>query len=228
MNESPVAAHSSSPADLKARIAAEREGRPFLIYRSGDGGQQIVQLPEGGQLSIGRRPENDIGLDWDTEVSRVHAQLECVAGAWTIVDDGLSRNGSSVNGARVASRKRLRDGDILRFGNTVVAYVSPGERESEATAAAPDEEPGRELTETQRKILLALARPFKDASGLPTPATNKEIAEEVFLSVDAVKGHLRVLFQKFGVQELPQNQKRAQLVWRALQSGAISAPQLWQ
>jgi len=47
------------------------------------------------------------------------------------------------------------------------------------------------------------------------------------LSVEAVKGHLRALFRKFAVDALPQNQKRAQLVWRAFRSGAISAGNLW-
>jgi hypothetical protein len=33
----------------------------------------------------------------------------------------------------------------------------------------------------------------------------------VSLSVDAVKDHLRGLFEQFGLSELPQNQKRATL-----------------
>ena len=71
-------------------------------------------------------------------------------------------------------------------------------------------------------MLIALCRPFKDAGKHATPATNKQIAEEVFLGVDAVKVHLRALFAKFGVEDLPQNSKRAALVERALQSGLIS------
>ena len=39
--------------------------------------------------------------------------------------------------------------------------------------------------------------------------------------MDAVKTHLRALFEKFGVGELPQNQKRVALVQRALQSGVV-------
>jgi pSer/pThr/pTyr-binding forkhead associated (FHA) protein len=226
---SPIAAHASSPADLKARIDAERLGQPFILFRDGLGAQRIVALPhDGSSITVGRRPGNTIALDWDTEVSRVHARLECVAGEWTIIDDGLSRNGSWVNGERLTARRRLRDGDALRFGNTVVAYLRPGERESEATASAVESVPGTNLTDTQRRVLIALARPFKDPNGLATPATNKAIAEELFLSVDAIKGHLRVLFQKFGVQDLPQNQKRAQLVWLAFRSGAISAASLWE
>ena len=225
---SPIAAHASSPADLRARIEAEKQGRPFLLYRDTLGTQHIYALPAEGAAVVGRRLENDVALEWDTEVSRVHARLEKIGGDWTVMDDGISRNGSWINGERVTGRRRLRDGDALRFGTTVVAFIQPGERESEATVSGHEPTPGSDLTEQQRRVLLALARPFKDPAGLATPATNKEIADEVFLSVDAVKGHLRVLFQKFGVQDLPQNQKRAQLVWRAFRSGTISATNLWE
>ena len=44
----------------------------------------------------------------------------------------------------------------------------------------------------------------------------------MFLSVDAVKGHLRALFSKFGIEHLPQNEKRLRLVERALQAGLVS------
>src|ERR1700759_5287311 len=34
--ESPLDAHVATPQDLKDRIAAERRGTPFLVYRDGD------------------------------------------------------------------------------------------------------------------------------------------------------------------------------------------------
>ena len=34
------------------------------------------------------------------------------------MDDGLSRNGTFVNGERLSGRRRLTDGDTLRFGGT--------------------------------------------------------------------------------------------------------------
>src|SRR3712207_5816904 len=77
------------------------------------------------------------------------------------------------------------------------------------------------LTESQRAVLLALCRPFKHGSAYAVPTTNQDIAAELFLSQDAVKTHLRALFAKFGVEELPQNQKRLRLVERALQSGVV-------
>jgi hypothetical protein len=41
-----------------------------------------------------------------------------------------------------------------------------------------------------------------------------------------VKGHLRTLFEKFGVEDLPQNRKRLRLVERAVETGAVSLREL--
>jgi DNA-binding NarL/FixJ family response regulator len=68
---------------------------------------------------------------------------------------------------------------------------------------------------------VALCRPLNDASSA-VPATNRQIAEEVFLSVDAVKAHLRILFERFGLGGLPQNEKRARLAQAALAAGAVT------
>jgi len=78
------------------------------------------------------------------------------------------------------------------------------------------------LTSTQRSVIEALCRPYLAGAAYATPATNQQIADEVYLSVDSVKTHLRTLFHKFGVEELAQNQKRAKLVELALRSGLVS------
>ena len=130
-------------------------------------------------------------------------------------------NGTFVNGERVTGRRRLRDGDELRFGGTAIVFRAPVARETDGTAAAPPR-PAMHLSEAQRRVLVALCRPFKDGSAFATPATNQQIADELFLSVDAVKTHLRALFAEFGVDDLPQNQKRARLVELALRRGHVS------
>ena len=43
----------------------------------------------------------------------------------------------------------------------------------------------------------------------------------MFLTVDAVKAHLRVLFDRYGLSELPQNEKRARLVATVLDAGVL-------
>ncbi len=212
-----------SPRDLKARIEAERTGLPFLYWRDGAGEQHILMLGENsGRVTIGRREQADVPLAWDQEVSRAHALLEPVGDEWTLVDDGLSRNGSYVNGGRVAGRQRLHDGDRLCFGKTYVFYCQPtNDRGGESTARAADAPPAVPLSERQRKVLIALCRPVQESRSA-TPATNPQIAAEVHLSVDAVKAHLRPLFDRFGLAELPQNEKRSKLVSIVLTSGILA------
>ncbi|MGH2939903.1 MAG: response regulator transcription factor [Solirubrobacterales bacterium] len=79
------------------------------------------------------------------------------------------------------------------------------------------------LTDTQLGILAALCRPIAAGNSYATPATNQEIADEVFLSVGAVKGHLRTLYRKFGIEDLPHNQKRARLVELAIEGGYVES-----
>jgi pSer/pThr/pTyr-binding forkhead associated (FHA) protein len=209
--------------ELKAQIEAEREGRPFLVYRDAADEQQILPVPQDTEeLWVGRREASDIRLDFDDEVSGLHAQLEFVGGDCTVVDDGLSRNGSYVNGERVRGRKLLHDGDVLRFGKTLVLYRAPGGESRESTVLSADVLEAGGVSPAQKRVLVALCRPYKDGAAFATPATNGQIGEELHLSVDAVKTHLRALFEKFGVGDLPQNQKRVALVERALQSGMVA------
>ena len=213
----------STPAEVKARLDAERRGQPFLLYRDGEGAQVIVPLA--GALTVGRRAAADVALTWDSEVSRLHAQLEPAGADWTVVDDGLSRNGTYVNGERVSGRRRLRDGDRIVFGETPVTFRAPADAEASSTAAISLRGPAVTLSEGQRRVLVALCRPLKD-SAYATPATNREIAAEVHLSVDAVKAHLRVLFERFDLDELPQNRKRARLAALALVNGVVRPHEL--
>ncbi len=213
----------TTPLELKAQIEAERRRAAFLVHRDGDGEQQIVTLAEAA-VWVGRRDTVGLSLAWDDQVSGVHAALEPTGGEWTLVDDGLSRNGSFVNGERVNGRRRLRDRDMLRFGRTVVAFRAPAQagRQQSTMIAGEGLLVAARLSDTQRKVLVALCRPFKDGAMHATPATNQQIADELFLSVQAVKAHLRALFEKFRVEDLAQNSKRAALVQRALASGLIS------
>jgi hypothetical protein len=212
-----------SPRDLKALIEAERTGMPFVYWRDREGVQHILMLgPDRGQVQIGRRDNSDIPLAWDPEVSRLHALLDPVGEQWTLVDDGLSRNGSFVNGSRMHGRHRLADGDRMYFGNVRVVFRGPaGERGSQSTARASNSPSGIPLTERRRKVLIELCRPVAESSSA-TPATNPRIAAALYITVDTVKAVLRELFDQFGLGELPQNEKRTRLVAMALESGLLS------
>jgi predicted component of type VI protein secretion system len=195
---------------------------PALIYRDDAGGQRF--FPLGGQtsLTIGRGSGCDVRLAWDERVSRVHAGLDLVGSDWTLVDDGLSRNGTFLNGERLSGRRRLRDGDTFVLGSTSFRFWDTSRGSTQLTKVGEQLVTAASLSPTQRQIVTALCRPYKHDDPYATPASNQQIADELFLSVDAVKTHLRTLFQKFHVEDLPQNQKRVKLVERVLGLGLVS------
>lgn len=212
-------------ADINAVLVAERDGLPFVHYRDGDGIQHLLTLGD-QRVTIGREFDNDLVLDWDREASRLHALLERLGGSWTVVDDGMSRNGTFVNGVRVRGRRRLGDGDEVRIGTTVVSFRDPvvGAEETPlataATAAAT-------VTPGQRRVLIALCKPLLEPGAVgAVPPSNAEIAGELTVSVEAVRTHLKTLFRLFEVPDLPQNRKRAELARRALASGVVLAQDL--
>lgn len=211
--------HANSPAgsqsvtELKARIEAERKGEPFVLYSDGSDRQQLFSFEPGvASASVGRSGSSDLVLDWDEQVSRLHARFERAQEDLTVVDDGLSSNGTFVNDERLSGRHRLADGDTVRVGSVTMIFRSP-QGEEQAVA---------DLSTTQRRVLVALCRPYKDGSAFANPATNQQIADELFLSMDAVQTHLKVLFAKFGLEQTTPSQKRMRLVERGFYSGLIS------
>jgi pSer/pThr/pTyr-binding forkhead associated (FHA) protein len=211
-----------TPRELQRRIEAERVGRPFLLYRHDDGTEGLFTLADDrSRVTIGRGEACDVRLMRDPEVSRLHAELERLGGIWVVVDDGLSRNGTFVNGERIAGRHRLTTGDVLRCGDSLLTFRDPSGVSYDSTRPASDN-PAAQVTESQRRVLVALCRPLREGGNYAMPAGNKEIADELVLTVGAVKAHLRTLFEKLGVEDLPQNRKRLRLVERAVETGVIS------
>ncbi len=213
--------HDFTPAELKAQLGMERRGDPFLIYREPDSEQQLLAL-EGERISVGRGGQNELALIWDVETSRVHALLERLGGSWTVVDDRLSRNGTFVNGTRVQGRRRLDDRDLIRIGATDVLFRDPSRSDAETPPVASRAAIAG-VSQAQKRVLNALCRPLLQAAGQPgAPPSNPEMADELNLSVEAVRTHLKTLFRLFEIPNLPQNQKRAELARRALASGVVS------
>jgi pSer/pThr/pTyr-binding forkhead associated (FHA) protein len=217
----PHALHRATPAELKERIEAERRRRPFLLYRDGDGVQRIVDLDDVRErLTIGRSASNGVALPWDAEVSRVHASIERLGEEWTFVDDGRSHNGSFIDGERVHGRTRLRDGDAISVGRTIVLFRSPTGRESLPTATSR-QHAMPVITNAQRRVLIALCRPYADSS-FAVPPSNRQIADELVLGVETVKTHMRALFDAFELGAIPQRSKRAALAQHALATGLVA------
>ena len=223
--ESPLTLGKPTQEELEARRAAERIGDPFLVYRDAQGRQLIFSLAQRSEsgLTLGRRDEADISIPWDPEMSRVHAELAVRAGEWTVSDDGLSQNGTWVNGLRLSGRRRLVDGDLLRVGRTVFAFCDPG-----PVGVVPTLVPGElsatpRFSEQQQRILHALCRPlFTDGEGI-IPATDAEIAEATGIPVEAVAIELDHLTRSFGLDDMPHPDQRAEVALLAMRSGLVSA-----
>ena len=201
-------------------LEAERGGRPFVAYRDVTESLSLLEL-SGERICIGRDDGNDLILTWDVEVSRVHALFERLGGAWTVVDDDLSRNGTFVNGVRLRGRRRLEDRDVVRVGATEVLYRDPDSEAGETPRVAGSAAVAA-VTPGQRRVLVALCRPLLDAvEPGATPPSNSELASTLGVSTEAVRTHLKALFRLFEVPDLPQNRKRAELARRALASGVV-------
>ena len=222
--ETPLALDLASPEDLEARRAAERSGAPFLLLRDDQRVQQIVRLdPGSGSVTVGRRHEADVALAWDPEVSRLHAELEFKAGEWTLCDDGYSQNGTYVNGLRMHGRRRLTDGDLVRIGQTSIAFCDPGLGGLGVTLAPGELGVAPKFSEQQQRILHALCRPLMgDGDGI-NPAGDAAIAAETGIAEEVVTTELEHLGRSFGLQDMPPPDRRAEIALLALRSGLVKA-----
>ena len=126
----------SAESEAEELAQAERQGDPYLVYRDAEDRQRVVSLPESwDRLTVGRALSADLVLSWDEDVSRMHAELLRLGSEWALCDDGLSRNGSYVNGARIGGRRALLDGDVLRVGKTDILFRAPFQAGEETRAA---------------------------------------------------------------------------------------------
>jgi DNA-binding CsgD family transcriptional regulator len=217
--------HGASHAvELKAIIEALRGGLTFFVTRDGEDRQCLFVLEEHDELLwIGRGAACDVCIGWDVSASRCHAELQRIPEGWAVIDDGLSRNGTFVGGERISGRRRLHDGEVVRCASSSLTYRLPMPSGA-ATRPAEDEQALPHLTPSQHRVLVALCAPMLQAQGPAVPASNPAIAAALLLSTEAIKTHMRTLFAKFGVEDLPQNQKRTRLAELAIQAGLASMP----
>jgi pSer/pThr/pTyr-binding forkhead associated (FHA) protein len=222
--DTPLALDLASPADLEARREAEKRGEPFLLLRDDQRVQRIVPLDaHSGSVTVGRRKEADVALPWDPEVSRLHAELEFKAGEWTLCDDGFSQNGTHVNGLQVHGRRRLADGDLIRVGQTSIAFCDPGATGIGVTLAPGELGATPKFSEQQQRILRALCRPLMgDGEGI-NPAGDAAIATETGIAEETVTTELDHLGRSFGLQDMPPRDRRAEIALLALRSGLVKA-----
>jgi class 3 adenylate cyclase len=110
------------PTAERDEHSTEHEDAPCLRYEHESGAHCTLALEGRSAVTIGRGADADVRLSWDPSVSLLHAQAVRLGGLWLILDEGLSRNGTFINGERLRGRRRLRDGDTIRAGATLISF----------------------------------------------------------------------------------------------------------
>ena len=155
--------------------------------------------------TVGRGMHVDVRLD-DPSVSRLHAEIVRRGPYYYVSDLGLSRNGTRVNGRPIA-RRLLDDGDVVTFG-AARCRVEGLPREELSTDAEMRRSAAPELTRRELDVLVSLCRPALSEEAFVTPASPREIAQDMVVSEAAVKQHLVRLYQKFRIPAGPNRRTR--------------------
>jgi len=199
---------------FSAEIAqAEAEGVPLLVWPGADGRPRTQHLRQ-GPYEIGRDPRSSIALTWDGKVSRIHAQLERAGEYWTVRDDGLSKNGTVLNGVQLSTRARLSHQDQILVGRCRLTFLEA--RQAAQTVTETQEDEIRALpdfTNRQRDVLLELGRCYFQEDKWEATSI-REIAEALSLTTSAVKKHLKRMYDDCGIESGEKNMALLQLVVR--------------
>ena len=189
-------------------------------------GRELIPLT-GQRVTIGKASTNDVSLEHDETVSRLHAVLESLGLAWSIRDLG-SRNGTYLNGERITAERVLRSGDEVRVGKTRLLFwevkdAGDGRLDEETVAAQPVDAPPQ-LTRRELDVLMVLCRPLVSDDPFPEPAAVRRMSSELFVTEAAVKQHLQNLYDKFRIPA--EGDRRVRLANDALRRGAVTIAQL--
>jgi sigma-B regulation protein RsbU (phosphoserine phosphatase) len=91
-----------------------------LQILSPDGKSRTVQL-QGESILLGRASASELCFPDDTGLSRQHLAIERDGEGWALRDLG-SKNGTIVNGARIAERVPLKPGDRIMAGHLILIF----------------------------------------------------------------------------------------------------------
>jgi FHA domain len=112
-----------APAQARGHGSAESAppaGRLLVVASpSLDRGQTFETGPVA--VTFGRAAENTGSLPGDDYASAQHARVESTRDGVWLLDLG-STNGTWVNGERMDGRHRLKDGDVIRIGQTELRF----------------------------------------------------------------------------------------------------------
>ena len=168
----------------------------FLVLHT-HGHPAVATRLKMGDLTIGRSSHNDISFALDT-ISRTHARLT-VGVQGVIVTDLASRNGTFVNRKRIQCAS-VFPGELIQFGSVQLLLsqdpsgvdgVDSDEVTHDAKSLAGID-PGTPapLSPAQTKVFDLLVQGYLE----------KEVADELVLSVHTVHNHARKIYEAYRVK----------------------------
>jgi FHA domain-containing protein len=94
---------------------------PFGIAVVDEGRFRRTFRFDAGNVTIGRAPDSDLVVH-DQRASRAHARIRASDEGYVLVDDG-SENGTKLNDQVAHGAARLRNGDRIRVGDTLLEFA---------------------------------------------------------------------------------------------------------
>lgn len=98
---------------------------PRVVLLRGVPEGRLVPLSTQTDTILGRGGEAHVRLEHDPFVSARHAVFRPAGGTMTIADAGASRNGTLLNGRRLAKDEaaKLRRGNVIQVGRSLLLYL---------------------------------------------------------------------------------------------------------
>lgn len=165
-----------------------------------------IDLPD-QRITFGRSPDNDVVLDRESTVSRVHAALDPAPEGWVLHDLG-SRNGTWLGTWRIDRPTQVGSGDEIGIGGYVITlreHVEPSQTVDAATIRGSLAELRRASAEptTATAAPGLTAREVEVIRLVATGRSDQAIADELFISIKTVHSHLDRIRGKIGLRRRP-------------------------
>lgn len=170
-----------SVLSLACQLAAVSppESGPYLTLKS-PSGNRYLSLEGLYCWTVGRSDDNTLVLP-DRWISRNHAMLQGMEdGSFYLIDLG-SRNGTFINGRRVSVPVILRDGDVIVFGQTEIAFSAVNRPAVSQTSDSQDSATDSTATALLhvRRLISVVVVDIRDFTGLTRQLDEKILSEAI-------------------------------------------------
>jgi FHA domain len=179
-------------------LAAQAHGSDLLWRRPPTGGRSPtpIRLPSNTAITIGSAATATVSLP-DRRVSHHHVELRSDERRW-YGHDMNSTAGTRVAQEPITGWHRIRHGDVLELSTRTALMLLQLNPPARTLHPAANFLPDGCLTPTDKRTLAALARPLR-SDPHAQPASNRDIARELDISVEAVKDRVASLLRKAGL-----------------------------